>query len=94
MLYEVITQLDEIAGRIDQQNLGAAGPGHDLVAELNTAATQPLDLGGEVVDDEMDAVPAARPRGLAIGHRSPGGALGPAEQETQRAELDVSYNFV
>ena len=47
------------------------------------------DLGVDVVDDEVDAVPAAGARLLPVGHRSSGGARRTAEQQPQVAAGDV-----
>src|SRR5262245_14426505 len=78
-----LKQFDQIAGWILDENLGAAGPGHHIVAELDTGAAQPVDLRRQVLDDQMDAVPAARARSLPIAHRSSGRARWAAEQQPQ-----------
>jgi hypothetical protein len=57
-----LKQLDQIAGRIDQQDLRAAGPGHDIVAELHADGAQPRHLAGKIVHDQVNAIPAARGR--------------------------------
>ena len=44
-------------------------PSVDLVAERRAGTAQALDLGGEVGDLELEAVPAARLRQAAVGHR-------------------------
>src|SRR5262249_34411110 len=46
-------------------------------------------LCGKSFEDEVYAIPAAGLGPLAIGHRSPGRAFFPAEQQPQRSELDV-----
>src|SRR4029079_11946655 len=51
-----LEQLGQVAGRVDEQALGATRAGDDLVAELEPGLTQPIHLGGEVGDDEVDAV--------------------------------------
>src|SRR4051812_45495628 len=54
-----LEQLDQIAGRIAKQHLCSPGPADDRVAGLESLRGQPVDLGGQVVDDEVDAVPPA-----------------------------------
>jgi hypothetical protein len=61
-----LKQLDEIAGRILQQDLRSARPRHDVIAELDAGGAQPRDLAREVVHDEVNAIPAARAGPLAI----------------------------
>jgi hypothetical protein len=81
-------QFDEITGGVLQKDLRPAGARHDIVAELHADRAQSRDLTRKIVDDEVNAVPAAGPRALAIGHRSPGRACRAAEQQPQRSELD------
>jgi hypothetical protein len=50
---------------------------------------QPLDFAGEVLDDQVDAVPAAGLGCAPVGHRSSGRAGGAAQQQTQVAPDDV-----
>jgi hypothetical protein len=76
-----LKQLDEIAGGILQQDLRSARAAHDIVAELDAGGAQPRDLGRNIIDDEMNAVPSAGTGASAIGHRSSGRAFRPAEQE-------------
>jgi hypothetical protein len=52
----------------------------DIVAELHADCAQSRDLTRKIVHDEVNAVPAAGPRALAIGHRSPGRACRAAER--------------
>src|SRR6266540_1564153 len=40
-----LEQFDRVAGGVVDQDLGAAGPGHDVVAELHSFSAEPLDLG-------------------------------------------------
>ena len=53
-----LEQLDEVAGRIGEQDLTSAGAGDHLAAEGRSHAAEPVDLGVEVVDDEMDPIAA------------------------------------
>src|SRR6266511_1120801 len=69
-----LEQFDRVAGGVVDQDLGAAGPGHDVVAELHSFSAEPLDLGRYVVDNEVDAVPAAWAGFAPVGHRAPGRA--------------------
>src|SRR5215831_6624256 len=62
-----LEQLDEVAGRVLDQDLLAARAGHDVVAERHAGGLQAVDLGRDVVDDEVDAVPAAGTGLLAVG---------------------------
>src|SRR4051812_47205378 len=76
-----LEELDEIARGVDGEHLCATGAGDDLVAELHALPIEPRDLGLEVVDDEMDAVPASRPWSFPIGHRLAGRAVRAGQQE-------------
>src|SRR4029077_14866935 len=69
-----LEQLDRIARWVLEQDLRAAGPLDDLVAEPNAGSSQPLDLRVDVVDEEVNSIPAARLRPATIGHRPPGRA--------------------
>src|SRR5215211_453781 len=84
-----LEQLDRIASGILEQDLLAARPTDDVVAKRQAGGTQPLDLRRDVFDDEVDAVPAPRLRGAAVGHRPPGRAHRAAEQQPQVAAHDV-----
>jgi hypothetical protein len=79
-----LEELDDLAGRLLKQDV-LAGPSLSL---RNWA--QAADLGVEVVDDEMDAVPAAGPGLAAIRHRPASGAVRPGEQQAEVAASDVS----
>jgi hypothetical protein len=59
-----LEELDRVPGRVVDEDLLPAGPGDDVVAEPEACGAEALDLGVDVVDDEVDAVPAAR-SGLA-----------------------------
>ncbi len=54
-------QLDDVAGRVLEQDLGAAGAGDDVVAEARAGFAEPSHLGDDVGDDEVDAVPPPGP---------------------------------
>ena len=69
-----LKQLDGVASRIIQQDLLATKPAHDVVAELRPRLAQGLDLPVEVIDLQLDAVPAARLGFASVGH----GLGGPA----------------
>jgi hypothetical protein len=75
-----LEQLNEIAGRVYQQDLRSSGSGHDIVSELHAGGTQSRHFRGKIVDDEVNAIPAAGSWPIAVGHRSPGRACRPAEQ--------------
>jgi hypothetical protein len=68
-----LEELDDVAGGILEQDLGAARAGDDVVAERRSRLAQPANFGIDLVDDEVGAVPAAGP-GLA-----PSGIGRPAE---------------
>src|SRR4029079_9891929 len=84
-----LEQLDDVAGRVLQEDLLSAGPLHDVVAERRARATQSSNFRVDVVYDEVDAVPAPRARLGAVGHRPSRGALRSREQQAQVAPLDV-----
>jgi hypothetical protein len=57
-----LKQLDRVASGVLEQDLLAARPADDVVAERQSGGTQPLDLGPDIFDDEVDAgssLPAA-----------------------------------
>ena len=84
-----LEQLDRIAGRILEEDLGPAGAPHDVVSEPQAGGPQALHFGDEVVHDELDPVPAARHRLPAIGHGPTGRARSAAEQEPETFPRDV-----
>src|SRR3954454_2219281 len=84
-----LKQLDRIAGGVLEEDLLAAGPVDDLVAERHAGRAQPLDVGGDVVDDEVDAIPAPWLWRSAIRHRASSRTLGAAEQQPEVASHDV-----
>src|SRR5918996_4388453 len=84
-----LEQLDEVAGWILDEDLRPARTGHDIVAEANAFGSQTIDLTGEVVGDEVDAVPPTGPRLGAVRHRASRGALRPAQQDAEVAPRDI-----
>jgi hypothetical protein len=50
---------NRVAGGILEQDLLAARIADDVIAKAQAGGAQPLDLPGNVVDDHVDAVPAA-----------------------------------
>src|SRR3954454_17696191 len=76
-----LEELDRVAGGVFEHDLLAAGSADDVVAELHAGGAQPLDFGGDVLDDEVNAVPTAGLGCAAVGHRAPGRALRAAEQQ-------------
>src|SRR6266540_2639587 len=50
-----LEQLDQVAGGVGEQDLAPAGSGDRLAAEGQARATESVDLGVEVVDDEVEA---------------------------------------
>src|SRR5215203_432752 len=67
-----LEELDRVAGGIVERNLLAAGATDDVVAKREPGRAQALDLARDIVDDEVDAVPATRPGLAAVGHRPAG----------------------
>src|SRR5437763_76209 len=53
-----LEQLDRVAGGVLEQDLLPAGTGHDVVAEVHARVAESLDLGSDVIDNEVDAVPS------------------------------------
>src|SRR4051794_40784102 len=84
-----LEELDRVARGILEQDLPTPRAADDVVAERQARALEPRDVGGDVLDDEVDAVPSAGPGRAAVRHRSAGRALGPAEQEPEVAAYDV-----
>ena len=76
-------QLDRVARRVVEHELLPTRPADDVATEVDTGCTQALRLGGDVRDDEVDAVPAARNRLGPVRHRPGGGTLRAGEQEPQ-----------
>jgi len=59
-------QLDRIAGRVVQQDLRPSRASQDLIAEMHTRTAKSRHLGLEVIDDEVNTVPAARNRPASV----------------------------
>ena len=76
-----LEQLDEVARRVDGEDLGAAGTGDDLVAERHAFLGEAGDLGLEVVEDEVDPVPPAGPGRSPSAIARPAELCGPRQQE-------------
>src|SRR5262249_53822521 len=87
---EGLEQLDQIAGRILDQDLPDAHPGDDVVAEACALAAQLADGARQVFDPQGDPVPAARPGQRAVRHRGTAAraAAGDAEQQPQVAPVE------
>src|SRR5262245_32632188 len=75
-----LKQFDQITGRVHEQNLGSARPGHDVVSEFHTDLTQPSNLGRKIIDNQVNAIPTAWLGALAVRHRSASRAGGAAQQ--------------
>jgi len=67
-----LEELDRVARGIVEHDLGAARSPHHVAPEPGPGTTQALDLGGDVVDDELDPVPPTGSGLAPVGHRSPG----------------------
>ena len=65
-------ELDEISGRINDQNLRSARSRNHIVAELHAGGTQPRYFGGKIVHNEVNAIPPSRSRAGPIGHGASG----------------------
>src|SRR5690606_26099263 len=77
-----LEELDRVAGRIVEEDLGAARAGDDLGgAEAHAGGTEPFDLRLEVGDLDVEAIPAARLLLAAVGERALAGAAVSAQQE-------------
>src|SRR5918998_5521926 len=82
-------KFDGVAGGVLKQDLFAAPALDDLIAQASPRVTYGLNLVGEVVDLQLDAVPAARLGPPAVGHglaRSAGTGL--VQQEAQVASRE------
>jgi hypothetical protein len=72
-----LEQFDQVASGVGEQDLTPSGPGNRLAEKRQTGATESVDLGVKVLDDEMDAV-AARAGGVC--GRSAGAGTGGSGQ--------------
>src|SRR5215211_7119539 len=82
-------KFDEVAGGVLKQDLLAAPATDDLVAKVRPRVAYGPNLAGEVVDLQLDAVPAARLGFPAVGHglACPASA-GLVQQEAQVASRE------
>src|SRR5213594_1975391 len=53
-----LKQFNRVPGRVVEQDLRAARSGHDVVAEMDPGGAESIYLGREVLNDEVDTVPA------------------------------------
>ena len=60
-------QFDEVARRIADQDLPSAGARDHVTAKVETSASQPSDLGIEVVHHQMDPVTSGGGRVVGSG---------------------------
>src|SRR5918996_1746811 len=82
-----LEQFDEVAGRVGEQNLPAARPGHHVAVKVQTSRAEPVDLGIQVVDNQVDTVAAGSVRVVRCSTRP--GTGRPGQQEPQRAAYHV-----
>src|SRR5215208_6771729 len=82
-------KFDEVAGGVLKQDLLAAPATDDLVAKVRPRVAYGPNLAGEIVDLQLDAVPAARLGLPAVGHglACPASA-GLVQQEAQVASRE------
>src|SRR6185312_10434789 len=69
-----LEQLDRIPGRVLDEDLLAADAGHDLVTEAGAGVTELRDQRLDVLDLELEAVPATGLRHPPVRHRLPAAA--------------------
>jgi hypothetical protein len=55
-----LEELDRVARRVLEQDLLAARAADDVVAERQAGGAQLLDVGGDVLNDEVEPVPTGR----------------------------------
>ena len=84
-----LEKLDRIARRVVDQDLRAARALDDVVAEREPGLTQALHFGRDVVDQQMDAIPAPGPGLSSVRHRAGRRALRPTEEQPEIAPLHV-----
>ena len=60
-----LEQFDQVAGGILGEDLRTSGPLHHRVPEPDACPLESLDVSGQVVGDEVDAVPSSGPGFLA-----------------------------
>jgi transposase len=64
-------ELDRIPGWVFEQDLLSAYSDHDVVAEIGAVVAQCLDRGVEIVDVELEPIPASRRLSLPARHVLP-----------------------
>src|SRR5262245_37737550 len=85
-----LEELDRVARRILQEDLRAARAGHDVVPKpYLSGAPESSHLGRDVLDDEVDPVPATGSRLATVRHRPASRAGRAAQQQPQVTESDV-----
>lgn len=65
---EGLEQLDEVAGRVLEQDLLATFPRYDLIPEPGPLLLEPLNGSGQVVDLDLEAVPSPGLGTASVGH--------------------------
>ena len=92
-----LEELDQIAGRVLDEDLRPAGAGDDVVAEAQARGAQAVVLGGEAHDDELDPVPAAGDRPAAIRNGRPAELVRPlsnSRSPPRRTSANAGATFV
>ena len=84
-----LEELDRIPGGVLDEDLGATRTSDDVVAEPQSRRPKAIHVRREVLDDQLNAVPAARLGLTPIGHGPAGRAGSAAEQEPQVATSDI-----
>jgi len=84
-----LKQLHEIASGIHEENLGTAWSRHDVIAKFHASGAQSRNLGRKIVDDKMNAVPAARLWSFTVRHGSAGRARRAAQKQPQRPSDNI-----
>jgi len=84
-----LKQLNEIARWIHKQNLGSAWSRHDVIAEFHASSAQSRNLVRKIVNDKVNAVPAAGHRPFTVRHGPAGRARRPAQEQPQRPSGDI-----
>jgi hypothetical protein len=82
-----LEKLNEIPRRVYQQDLRSAGSRHDVVSELHAGGTQPRHLRGKIVDDQVNAIPAAGPGRVPSGIARPAELVGPLSNRSPVKKL-------
>src|SRR5204862_5697788 len=84
-----LEELDHVSGGVLEQDLRAAGTADHVIPETQPLPAEPGDLGTDVVDDELDAVPSTGPGPAAVRHRAAGRAGRAREEEPEVPARDV-----